>query len=142
MCDITEIKTFHEATQYLELFLELYDKRKGTESILSDLEDMFTNYHYVLLVAVVEGKPAGICGISFNKLIYSGKFIQLSNLFVRPEYRKSGIASKLIHKVRNIAKTNEIEKIMLDSYVSNFDSHKTYFREGFHLDAFHFALRL
>lgn len=142
MCEIKRIDSFTDSEDAMTLLENLYEKRKRTDEIREELKEMFEKYHYMLILAFIDGKPVGVCGLSFNMLLYTGKFVQISNLYVLPEYRKAGIAAKLIGKTKDIARENNISSIMLDSYTTNFNSHKTYFREGFRLKAFHFILDL
>ncbi|NLB28892.1 MAG: GNAT family N-acetyltransferase [Clostridiales bacterium] len=83
----------------------------------------FYDGRFVAWVAVEEGKIVGTSGISFfvqppNKMVPTGKFAYITNMYTLPENRGQGIASKLFSLIVEEAKDRGCEKIMLNATTS------------------------
>lgn len=57
----------------------------------------------------------------------------LNDLFVLEEYRKTGVATQLINKVIEFAKSNDANFVQLETQVDNFVAQKLYQHLGFEL---------
>lgn len=57
----------------------------------------------------------------------------LNDLFVLEEYRKTGVATQLINKVIEFAKSNDANFVQLETQVDNFVAQKLYQHLGFKL---------
>ena len=68
-----------------------------------------------------------------------GKTITLNDLFVKSEYRKKGIAEKLINKTFDLAKKNGAIRVDLGTAKDNYTAQKLYERIGFVKDEEYFA---
>ena len=77
-------------------------------------------------VARTEGKVVGYVG-----LYLVGEEGDITNVAVLSQYRRKGIAGKLIEKVINYAKENEINCINLEVRPSNSSAIKLYEKYGF-----------
>ena len=75
-------------------------------------------------------------------LLYCGKFIQVSSLFVRSNTRNKGIAQLLMGNIENEGKINNCDNIVLDSFTNNTDSHEFYQKLGFEKKTFHFMKKI
>jgi ribosomal protein S18 acetylase RimI-like enzyme len=127
---------------YIKKFIPLYNefyKSKSKKDILKGLKTLKKTYKYNLLVAFKDDEPIAIAGLTYGYLLYCNKFLRLSNIYVKEEYRKLGVAHLLIAKAEIIAKNNKCAQIILDSYIDNNNAHKTYFKEGFSITAYHFT---
>jgi len=125
----------------LPLFEKLYPK-KSRKEILDGLRILKKNHRYSLLIAYKDKEAVGIVGLSIGFLLYSGKYLQISSLYIDPKHRNEGIAQALFATADQVAKAQNCEKIVLDSYVTNQESHKTYLREDFEIKAYHFMKEL
>ena len=123
--------------KFLPLFCELYSK-KSPYLLQRELKELTKNKNYKLLVTFYDKKPVAIASITEGFVIYCGKYLQISNLYVKKEHRNLGIAKELLNETKRLAKNKNCKHIMLDSYVTNKASHKTYFREEFEIKAYHF----
>jgi ribosomal protein S18 acetylase RimI-like enzyme len=87
-----------------------------------------------LFIAIEDGKIVGmILGQYFDPLPIS-KYKRkgyLSNLFIRKEFRKKGIAKKLIEKSLDWLKRNKTEHVTLEIHVDNKKVIDLYHRMGF-----------
>jgi len=125
----------------LPLFEKLYPKKTKKE-IIAGLKTLIKQHKYCLLVAYKNNEPVGITGITIGYLLYVDKFLRVSNLYIDPNHRNEGTAQLLMSEAEKIAKQKKCTQIVLDSYVVNRDSHKTYLKENFAIEAYHFIKRL
>jgi len=84
------------------------------------------------IVAVVDNQIVGVCYIdtSFIKL----QNIRLGNMIIKEKYRRRGIASGLISKIKEFALKNNVKKIWLWTQEELSDAIKCYEKNGFKLE--------
>lgn len=84
----------------------------------------------------IEDRLVGMIMLDIAVLL-SGKKATIYNLAVLEEYRRQGIANKLINKVEEIVgKDKDIEKIMLFSGMQRKAAHELYKKLGYNGDTF------
>jgi Leucine-rich repeat (LRR) protein/ribosomal protein S18 acetylase RimI-like enzyme len=97
-----------------------------------------------MLVAKYEGKVVGM--ITMQRLISSaeGDYIgQMEDLVVEEEFRRMGVGSRLINKMRSIAQEYSYKRIQLAADVDNKNALEFYNRRGFvktHLSIYHYKV--
>ncbi len=97
-----------------------------------------------LLVALHENHVVGM--LTMQRLISSaeGSFVgQLEDLVVKEEYRKMGVASRLINKMRALAVEYGYKRIQLAADVNNENALQFYTRRGLkrtHLSIYHYLI--
>jgi Leucine-rich repeat (LRR) protein len=97
-----------------------------------------------LLVAKYEGKVIGM--ITMQRLISSaeGDFVgQIEDLVVYEEYRKMGVGSRLLNKIRTLAIEYGYKRIQLAADMDNQNALQFYSRRGFkktHLHIYHYIV--
>ncbi|MBU1995507.1 GNAT family N-acetyltransferase [bacterium] len=97
-----------------------------------------------MLVAKYEGKVVGM--ITMQRLISSaeGDYIgQIEDLVVEDEFRRMGVGSRLINKMRSIAQEYGYKRIQLAADVDNKNALEFYNRRGFvktHLNIYHYKV--
>ncbi len=98
------------------------------EEILNDINKKVKTY----LVAIDKDQIVGVCYIdeSFIRL----KSIRLGKMIVKKDFRKKGIASALIKKIKEFAQENNIKKIWLWTQEELKDAIKCYEKNGFVLE--------
>ena len=94
--------------------------------------------HYELVGAFGGGKLVGVAGAWIATKIWCGRYLEIDNLVVDPEQRSSGIGSRLMTHLEELAREQDCTIIVLDSYTSNHASHRLYHRLGFEIWGFHF----
>ncbi len=127
--------------KFIPLFSELYPKKTAAE-ILALLKLMVKKEHYQLLVAYQDKEPIGLAGLTPEILLYSGKTLRISNLYVQEASRKLGVAALLIKEAEAIAKKHAAQKLVLDSYLTNKKSQQFYLKENFTIETNHFVKNL
>lgn len=104
-----------------------YDKQ------LAGITKLYQSEGKELLVAKYEGEVVGM--VTMQRLISSaeGDYIgQIEDLVVKENYRKMGVGSRLVNKVRAIAQEYGYKRIQLAADIDNGNAQQFYTRRGFH----------
>ncbi|NCO00411.1 MAG: GNAT family N-acetyltransferase [Epsilonproteobacteria bacterium] len=111
---------------------------------LAGITRLFAHESSDLLVARYEEKVIGM--LTMQRLISSaeGDYVgQIEDLVVEEEYRKMGVGSRLINKMRNLAQEHGYKRIQLAADVDNKNALQFYNRRGFnktHLNIYHYQI--
>jgi GNAT superfamily N-acetyltransferase len=90
-------------------------------------------------VAVFDGETCvGLSGFWFGTKLWTGKYIEIDNFIVHPEYRKKGIGKLLTQFIDEKAKELNCTCIVLDAFTGNFEAHRFYYNQGYAPRGFHF----
>lgn len=92
-----------------------------------NLNDNLNNDKYIFVGCQTNQEIVGYCGV----FIVSGE-AYINNIAVLQEYRKKGIATKILEKIISITKDKNCEFITLEVRESNFSSINLYKKLGFH----------
>lgn len=84
----------------------------------------------------------GVCGLWFCTRHYSGKSVEPDHIFIDEAYRGAGLGGRLFEWIQEYVSEKEYESIELNTYVSNFPSHKFYHNQGFKILGYHFLKKL
>lgn len=111
---------------------------------LSGITKLYENEGSDLLVAKYENHVVGM--VTMQRLISSaeGDYVgQIEDLVVQDEYRKMGVGSRLINKMRSIAQEHGYKRIQLGADVNNSNALQFYTRRGFsktHLNIYRYIV--
>ena len=141
MINLKIYKHIFNAKGALQLLGELYQD-KNQEELKKAIYSLKKQKDFHLLIAYQQNEAVAITCLNSGYLIYCCKYLQLSSLYIKPKFRNLGIVQSLFKKVEQIALKTKCSKIALDSYITNNNSHKTYFRENFSINAYHFIKEL
>lgn len=89
-----------------------------------------------------DGTLIGISGFWIKCQFYCRKSIRVDNFIIDENHRNQGIGAAMVAWLEEEGRRNDCKVALLDSYVSNHNSHKFYFREGFRILGFHFIKEL
>ncbi|MBL6785384.1 MAG: GNAT family N-acetyltransferase [Rickettsiales bacterium] len=142
MIKITKYRTLSDILKFKDLFLEKYPNL--TESKISEyLQDICKTNDYSLLIAEdSDNNILAMCGFHIGTMIYCGKFIQVTSLYVKQAARNQGIAQQLLNNIEIEGKKNNCDNIVLDSFIHNESSHDLYNRFGFTKQTYHFMKKI
>ena len=87
-------------------------------------------------------KLIGICGLWFCTRHYSGKSVEPDHVYIDDDFRGQGLGKAFFKWIYEYTKAKGCESIELNTYVSNYDSHKFYYNEGFKILGYHFLKKL
>ena len=137
MAIIKKYRYYFTSKKFLPLFLHLYQD-KDIALLVKELKNLTKNKDYRLLVAFADGKPIAMASVNSGFLIYVGKYLQISSLYVDKNYRNMGIAKFLLKEAELFAKEKACQVIFLNSYINNNLAHDIYVKEGFTANAYNF----
>jgi GNAT superfamily N-acetyltransferase len=97
---------------------------------------------YRILRAVKGGMPVGAAGFRILHTMAWGRILYLDDLIVDEGARGTGLGSRLLAVLKEIARDEKCDQVHLDTGYQRHAAHKAYLRAGFHLDCHHLALPL
>lgn len=90
-------------------------------------------------VAVFDGeKCVGLSGFWFGTKLWTGKYIEIDNFIVHPDFRQKGIGKLISEFIDEKAKELQCTCIVLDAFTGNFPAHRFYYNQGYVPKGFHF----
>ncbi len=84
----------------------------------------------------------GTCGLWFQTRHYAGRSVEVDHVIIDEANRSHGLGKKLMEFVYNYGRKKSCNWVELNTYVSNFPSHKFYYNEGFVAKGYHFVKEL
>ncbi len=135
----TEIKSSSDIQKAMVLIQTLYP-HLSEEKILATInsKDCITQY----FLAEYENKVVAYYSFSLKRTLVSGKTLYIEDVVVSDDFRRLGIAAKLVEDIEVIAKENEVDRIDLICGTDRESSHKFWERSGFEYSAKYFRKQL
>ena len=133
--EIRELKT-DDLESLLELYIQLSDINKGYsyEKALAVWQNEIENNKSIKYFGAVDnGKVVSTCSCAIiPNLTNNAKSIGfIENVVTDENYRKQGLAKKVIDKAVEFAKSNDCYKVFLESGIARTEAHKFYEKIGF-----------
>ena len=97
---------------------------------------------YQCAAAFVNVSCVGVAGIWLGTRFRCGRYLDVDNVIVDPQYRGAGIGQQLMNWVERYAHREGCEIMVLDAYVTNDLAHKFYQRNGYQIVGYHFVKSL
>ena len=98
--------------------------------------------NYECAVICDDDKLIGVCGLWFCTRHYSGRSVEPDHVYIEEPYRGKGLGKQFFNWIYKYVSEKGYEAIELNTYVSNYDSHKFYYNEGFKILGYHFLKKL
>ena len=134
---VRELTTIEEMTAQIETIRFLYPNI-SLEKYTSFLSEMIP--HNYIQIGVFENEIClGITGCWSATKLWTGKYLEIDNFVVNPEYRSKGIGKLLTDFVEKKALDIGCSSIVLDAFTGNFGAHRFYYNQGYSLKGFHFV---
>ncbi len=96
--------------------------------------------HNYIQIAVFENDTClGLTGCWSATKLWTGKYLEIDNFVVNPEYRSKGIGKMLTDYVEKKAIELNCSSIVLDAFTGNFGAHRFYYNQGYAPKGFHFV---
>lgn len=130
LLSIDEMLAYHEFIKLLYPKLSLNDYRNLLNEMLP--------HNYKQIVMLENDKPVGLSGYWISYRLWCGKYIDVDNVIVHPEYRSKGIGKTMMDYLSELGKNEGCNISVLDVYVDNFKAQKFYYREGYIARGYHF----
>jgi len=137
--------TIEDIPQNLPLWRELSDTHGDMEPMFRLAENaeekfagylslIFTNKNFAIFVAESDSKIIGyiIAHVSTAPEVYViRRRLYIQDMMVSPDYRRQGVASRLVKEIMALAKAQQIEKMDLLVAVKNEEANKFWRAMGF-----------
>ncbi|WP_281231254.1 GNAT family N-acetyltransferase [Flavobacterium gelatinilyticum] len=134
---VRELTTIEEMTAQIETIRFLYPNI-SLEKYTSFLSEMIP--HNYIQIGVFENEIClGITGCWSATKLWTGKYLEIDNFVVNPEYRSKGIGKLLTDFVEKKALDIGCSSIVLDAFTGNFGAHRFYYNQGYSPKGFHFV---
>lgn len=134
---IKELNNKDEMLQAFDIVRQRYVEMTK-ENFAAQISEMIEMNDFKMIAAFEGEKIVGVCGYWILRMLYCGRYIQLSSFIVDEEKRGGGIGKKILREAEKIGKKLNCEKVILDSFTENKKSHPLYFKENFYIRGFHF----
>lgn len=124
------IATGIDIVNLFELNEEFNGKNCTTKELIE--KSIIANDQEIVCIAYVEGVAAGfICGQLFKSMCYAVNYAEITELYVREEYRRQGVATKLMNYIENIFKAKSIKGFQLFTGKDNVNAQAFYEKLGY-----------
>ena len=134
---IRELTEKEEMLAHLEVIQYLYPNL-SYEAYEQMLTDMLPN-NYSQIAAFIGEQCVGISGCWEGTKLWCGKYIELDNVIVHPDYRSLGVGKLLADYLQQKAEASGCNILVLDAYTNNFPAHRFYYNQGYSPKGFHFV---
>jgi len=134
---IRELTTIEEMVAQINTIRFLYPNI-SLEKYKAFLSEMLP--HNYIQIAVFEDEIClGLTGCWSATKLWTGKYLEIDNFVVNPEYRSKGIGKMLTDYVEKKAIQLNCSSIVLDAFTGNFGAHRFYYNQGYAPKGFHFV---
>ncbi|QLC66808.1 GNAT family N-acetyltransferase [Flavobacterium sp. LPB0248] len=134
---IRELTTIEEMVAQINTIRFLYPNI-SLEKYKAFLSEMLP--HNYIQIAVFEDEIClGLTGCWSATKLWTGKYLEIDNFVVNPEYRSKGIGKLLTDYVEKKAIQLNCSSIVLDAFTGNFGAHRFYYNQGYAPKGFHFV---
>ena len=127
--------------QILPLIQKLGNYQFPDVVLQSRFEEMFEQ-NYECFGIFYEEKLVGVFGLWIMTRHYAGRSLEPDHIYIEEEYRSKGFGKELFRFIYEYAEEKGCETSELNSYVSNYRSHKFYLNQGYEIKGYHFLKKL
>ena len=130
-----------EISQILPLIQKLMEHQFSDELLQERFEEMLEQ-NYECFGIFMDEELVGVFGLWFMTRHYAGRSCEADHIYIEEHLRNKGIGKKLFNFIYEYATEKGCETSELNSYVSNYRSHKFYLNEGYVIKGYHFLKKL
>jgi len=131
-----KIATIDDVENIIRLCDECFDENTDLEYAKSMFLETKDNPNDIYVIGEVDGNVVAHTKITIIKTIYQpmGIYSILNHVCVKPEYRRHGLATKMLDYVTEICREHNCKKMELWSRNVRTAAHACYYSYGFKLD--------
>lgn len=96
-------------------------------------------HNYIQIGVFQDETCVGLTGCWSATKLWTGKYLEIDNFVVNPEYRSKGIGKLLTDFIEQKAIALGCSSIVLDAFTGNFGAHRFYYNQGYNPKGFHFV---
>lgn len=134
---IKELTTIEDMTAQISTIRFLYPNI-SLEKYQDFLSEMLP-HNYIQIAVFEDDICLGLTGCWSATKLWTGKYLEIDNFVVNPEYRSKGIGKLLTDYVEKKAIELNCSSIVLDAFTGNFGAHRFYYNQGYAPKGFHFV---
>lgn len=139
MAQVKEITTIAEMEALFPVLRQMYPNL--TESEYQEvLPERVVQGYRMIAVMDESDKVQAVAGYWIGYRFYCKKFLQIDNMVADQNRTIKGCGKLLLDWVKNKAEEEGCQRILLDTFVENFDAHRLFIREGFIARGYHLTL--
>lgn len=134
---LLELTTINEMLDQVEAIRFLYPdlSLEKYEAYLSQM----VPHNYIQIAVFDENTCLGITGCWTGTKLWTGKYLEIDNFVVNPNFRSKGIGKMLTDYIEQKAIDLDCSSIVLDAFTGNFAAHRFYYNQGYEPKGFHFV---
>ena len=134
---IQELTTIKEMLDNIETIRFLYPNISVEK--YEDYLSKMVPHNYIQIGVFENGVCLGITGCWAATKLWTGKYLEIDNFVVNPEFRSKGIGKLLTDYIEQKAIDLGCSSIVLDAFTGNFAAHRFYYNQGYGPKGFHFV---
>lgn len=123
-------------------FVQTLMGNQFSDEILQERFSEMFEQNYECHGIYLDNELVGVFGLWFMTRHYAGRSCEPDHIYIDEKHRSKGIGKKLFEFIYNYASEKGCETSELNSYVSNYRSHKFYLNEGYEIKGYHFLKKL
>ena len=93
---------------------------------------------YRLAFVRERGEPLAVAGFRIGENLAWGRHLYVDDLVTLPEARSNGYGTMLLTWLAELAQSEGVQELHLDSGIGRADAHRFYEREGLKVSSYHF----
>lgn len=130
------IAKLDDVESIITLCNECFNEDTDIELAKKIFEETLDNQNDIYVIGEVNGKIVAHSKVTIIKTIYNpmGIYSILNHVCVKPDYRRHGIATKMLDMITDICKERGCNKMELWSNNVRTAAHACYYHYGFNLD--------
>lgn len=133
--------SFEELPEAMPLIQTIMNNQFEDAVLLERFSEMFQQNYECKGVYIGE-KLIGIFGLWFMTRHYAGRSCEPDHVYIDSNYRGQGVGKQVFVWIYDYARKKGCSISELNSYVSNYASHKFYLNEGYEIWAHHFVKKI
>lgn len=134
--EIKSVESNQEIEKCFQVALVLRPHLKK-QNWLSTIQEMINTEKYNIKAIYNKDQIVCFIGYRFMTTLHSGRMIYVDDLCTLEQFRAKGLAGKLLAYVKEIALSQDLDALTLDTEFTNHTAHKLYFKNGFRFSAAH-----
>ncbi|WP_343705114.1 GNAT family N-acetyltransferase [Flavobacterium sp.] len=134
---IKELRTIEDMVAQIHTIRFLYPNI-SLEKYETFLAEMLP-HNYIQIAVFEDDICLGLTGCWSATKLWTGKYLEIDNFVVNPEYRSKGIGKLLTDYIEKKAIELNCSSIVLDAFTGNFGAHRFYYNQGYAPKGFHFV---
>jgi GNAT superfamily N-acetyltransferase len=139
---VIEIKIIpHDHLSSIIPLIQVLNPTVPERTLKSRLQEMVSQ-GYQCAGLYQDNQLLGVCGMWIITKFYVGKHIEPDNVFILPEYRRQGLAEKLLQWVYDYGLSQGCITSELNCYITNETGNAFWEQEGFEKIGYHYQKHL